>query len=114
MKLIKITNIRHVKDYILDVAFDDSCVKQFDFQQLVKFEGIAEPLKNVEYFKTVKILNDGRSFGWENNYDCCADWARYFATDLNNEWNEFDESVPLKQRMKIAEKKMLQLYPETV
>lgn len=106
MKLINIIKIIHLKDYILEVTFDDNCVKQFDFKHLINFKGITEILKDIEYFKTVKILNDCRSFGWDNNYDCCADWARYYAKDLNDEWKDFDESIDLKQRIKIAQQKM--------
>jgi len=106
MKLIKIIKIEHSKDYIIEITFDDNCVKKFDFTQLVNFQGITEVLKNIEYFKTVKILNDGRSFGWDNNYDCCADWARYYAKDINDEWKDFDDSTELKQRIKIAQQKM--------
>lgn len=105
MKLIKITKIRHINDFILELTFDDDCTKQFDFKQLIDFKGLAEPLKNVGYFKTAKILDEGRAFGWDNNYDCCADWARYFAKDLNDEWKDYDENVDLKQRMKIAKQK---------
>jgi len=106
MKLIKIIKISHIKNYVLELTFDDNCVKQFDFKQLINFEGISEGLTNIEYFKTVEILNDGRAFGWDNNYDCCADWARYYAKDLNDEWKEFDDSIELKQRIIISQQKM--------
>jgi hypothetical protein len=52
------------------------------------------------------ILQDGRAFGWANNYDCCADWARYYAKDTENEWDGFEDSIPLKQRILIAEQKL--------
>ena len=102
MKQILIVNIRHIKDYILELSFDDDCVKQFDFRQLITFKGISEPLKNINYFKTAGIINGGRSFGWDNGYDCCADWIRYFANDLQNEWKDIDDSFGLKQRIKLA------------
>jgi len=50
-------------------------------------------------------LDEGRAFGWDNGYDCCADWARYYAKDKNDEWKDIDENVDLKQRMKIAKQK---------
>jgi len=109
MKAISILQIRHVKDYILELSFDDNCTKQYDFLQLINFKGVAEPLKNVDYFKTVQIICNGRAFGWDNNYDCCADWARYFAKDLHDEWKNFDESVDLKQRIKFVQQEMLQV-----
>jgi hypothetical protein len=105
MKLINIIKIIHLKDYILEITFDDYCSKQFDFEQLIDFKGISKSLQNIEYFKTVKILDEGRAFGWDNGYDCCADWARYYAKDKNDEWKDIDENVDLKQRMKIAKQK---------
>ena len=102
MRQILIINIRHIKDYILEFSFDDECVKQYDFMQLINFKGISEPLKSIDYFKTAEIINGGRAFGWDNGYDCCADWIRYFAKDLQNEWKDFDDSFGLKQRIKLS------------
>ncbi len=106
MKPIKIIKISHIKDYVLELSYDDNCTKQYDFSQLITFKGIAEPLKNVDYFKTVKIISDGRAFGWDNDYDCCSDWARYYAKDLQDEWKDFDDSINLKQRIKISQQKL--------
>ena len=106
MKQILIVNICHIKDYILELSFDDDCVKQYDFEQLISFKGISEPLLNLDYFKTAEIINGGRSFGWDNGYDCCADWIRYFANDLQNEWKDIDDSVGLKQRIKLAKQNL--------
>lgn len=102
MKQIEINRIRHIKDYILELEFSDSCIKQLDFSQLLTFKGIAVQLKDIDYFKNVKIINSGRAFGWENGYDCCSDWARYFATDLQNEWTDYDDNIDLKERIQIA------------
>jgi hypothetical protein len=106
MKQIIILNICHIKDYILEFRFDDDCVKQYDFAQLFTFKGISEPLMDIDYFKTAEIINGGRAFGWDNGYDCCADWIRYFAIDLRNEWKDVDDSFGLKQRIKLAKRNM--------
>ncbi len=108
MNHLKITQIHHLKDHILEISFDDNCIKQYDFSQLIEFKGIAELLQNIDYFKTVKIIDDGRAFGWDNGYDCCADWARYYAKDTENEWKDFDDSIDLKQRMKLSQQRLKQ------
>jgi len=113
MNQIRILKITNIKNYILEIEFSDNCIKQFDFMQIINFNGIAEDLKNLEYFKNVKIIDDGRAFEWQNGYDCCADWARYFAKDLDNEWQDYDDNTDLKQRIKIA-KKNLQLKEKLV
>ncbi|MBX3042816.1 MAG: DUF2442 domain-containing protein [Candidatus Kapabacteria bacterium] len=73
--MIKITNISHIENYLLKVSFDDNTSKILDFEKILEFKGMAQPLKNIDYFKSVKLLRNGRSFGWDNDYDCCADWA---------------------------------------
>lgn len=72
----KIKNISYIESYVLNITFEDDYSKELDFSKLIDFKGIAEQLKNIDYFKKVKILRNGRSFGWDNDYDCCADWAR--------------------------------------
>jgi len=109
MQGIKINKISYIKDYILELEFSDGCIKQFDFLQLINFQGIAEQLKDIEYFKNARIIDNGRAFGWENGYDCCAYWSRYFAKDTQNEWIDFDDSIDLKQRIKITQQKLRQV-----
>ncbi|MEI7505073.1 MAG: DUF2442 domain-containing protein [Paludibacter sp.] len=106
--MIKLLKIQYIKDYVLELLFDDGCIKQFDFSELIIFKGAAEPLKDIDFFKKVKIISDGRAFGWDNNYDCCVDWARYFAKDTQAEWEDFNDSTDLKHRMKIAKRTMQQ------
>ena len=74
--MIRISNIVYQDDYVLKISFDDGYVKELDFENILDFQGLAAILKNKDYFKNVKILRNGRSFGWDNDYDCCADWAR--------------------------------------
>jgi len=106
MKSIQILEVRHIKNHILEIRFDDGCVKQYDFLQILDFRGVAEALKSIDFFKTVQIVENGRSLAWENGYDACADWARYYAQDLTDEWKGIEESVGLKQRMAIAQQKL--------
>ncbi len=73
--MIKITDILHIENYLLKITFDDNTTKILDFEKILEFKGMALPLKNIDYFKSYKILRNGRSFGWDNDYDCCADWA---------------------------------------
>jgi hypothetical protein len=107
--LIKITDIKHIQNYILEIAFDDGCIKRFDFAELFDFKGIQAALQNPENFVRVKVSEDRRRIYWNNEYDCCVDWLRYFAKDADNEWDGFDDTIDLKQRMKIAKQHMLQL-----
>ena len=54
--MIKISKIDYIKEHILKLTFDDEAVKYLDFDKLIEYNGVAEPLKNSEYFMQVKIL----------------------------------------------------------
>jgi len=84
MRTIKLTNIEYISEHKLKLTFDDEAVKYLDFDKLIEYNGVAAPLKEQEYFKQVKIINSGRSFGWDNDYDCCTDWVRYYVGILEN------------------------------
>ncbi len=77
--MIRILNIDYQDDYILEITFDDGYKTELDFEKILDFQGLAESLKNKDYFRTVKVLRNGRSFGWDNDFDCCADWARNYS-----------------------------------
>jgi hypothetical protein len=101
MKAIKITEIKVLSGYILELTFSDNCTKRYDFEQLIEFKGIASALKDKNYFKKVEIINNGRAFAWQNGYDCCADWARYYAADLEGTYKKFPSSATLSQRKEL-------------
>jgi hypothetical protein len=46
MKQFLIFNIRRVKDYMLELSFDDNCVKQYHISHLIKYKGAAEPFQD--------------------------------------------------------------------
>ena len=107
--LVKIIKIRYIYDYLLEITFDDGCVKQFDFAELFEFKGMETDFTDIGYFAEAKVSHDGRRMEWDNGYDCCADWLRYFAEDMDGEWNGIDETIGLKQRVKIAKQRQFEL-----
>jgi hypothetical protein len=102
MEAIKITNVKVISDYIIELTFSDNCIKRYDFEQLIEFKGVASALKDKEYFKKVEIIHNGRAIAWQNGYDCCADWARYYAADLEDTHKKFPQTATLSQRKKLA------------
>ena len=105
--ILKVTDVRHIKDHLLEVKFSDGCIKRFDFDKLNSYEGeMALPLKDVSFFSKVSIVANGGGIGWPNDYDCCVDWLRYFALDETGEWKKYDDSFSLDERIKLTEKKI--------
>jgi len=75
----EIINVQHIRYHILQITFSDGYSNEYDFAKIFQFRGIAETLKNIDYFKKVKISTGGDVLFWEKNgYDVCAENLRYF------------------------------------
>ena len=104
--ILRVTEVKHIRDHIIEVKFSDGCDKQFDFDKLDSYRGeMGQPLKDVSFFSKVSIVANGGGIGWPNEYDCCVDWLRYFALDESGEWKDYNEDFPLEERIKITENK---------
>lgn len=61
--ILKVTNARYVKDYILALTFSTGEVKTFDFSTVYD-EGICTKLKDMTYFRNFTL--DPFSVDWNN------------------------------------------------
>jgi len=103
---IKIASVKHIKDHILEISFNDYTTRRFNFSKIIDYKSdLGAPLKNVGFFKKVKIVAHGGGIGWQNDYDCCADWLRYYALDESREWEKFNNKISLEARIKFLQKK---------
>ena len=75
MKLIKVTEAKYNKDYIISFAFSDGTSGSVDFSDLLKGE-VFEPLKEKETFKNFTL--NPWTIEWENG----ADFAPEFLYEL--------------------------------
>jgi hypothetical protein len=104
--MIKIASANYLKDYKIEVSFSDGATKIFDYAQIFGFKGITEKFRDLFFFKSFKIQDNGFSIGWEENgeiiFDNCPTAMRYYWKDESNEWDGFDDSVGLQERKKIA------------
>jgi hypothetical protein len=68
-------------------------------------------LKDQNFFRTGKIVHGGRSISWEKGdqviCDFCMDAARYFWDDESKEWEGYDDTIDLSERIRIAESKKI-------
>jgi hypothetical protein len=73
-KMLKdIIEVTYIKDYQLELKFEDNQTGIVDLKQIIDFTGIFEPLKNIDYFKTVKINPEWGTIYWENGADLDPD-----------------------------------------
>lgn len=66
----KAIDVKVLKDYELEILFDNNEKKIFDVKPYFKFK-IFKELKDMDKFNTVKI--SGLSIEWENGADICPD-----------------------------------------
>lgn len=66
-----VTNVQNVKEYILEITFDNGCVREIDFMEHLERKGVFLPLFDVEYFKTVHVDTTGTTICRENGADFC-------------------------------------------
>lgn len=70
----KAIDVKVLKDYELEILFDNNEKKIFDVKPYFKFK-IFKELKDMDKFNTVKI--SGLSIEWENGADICPDELYY-------------------------------------
>ena len=68
-----IRNVIHVSEYKLLLSFDDGVERLVDLAEELDGE-IFEPLKNIDYFKEVRVNPDLATIVWENGADMCPDF----------------------------------------
>ena len=76
--MITITKIIPQPDNQLLIYFNDGATKQLDFNRIFQNKKNNMQEQVLQQFSTVKIDEGGHSFSWQNGYDCCAEWARFF------------------------------------
>lgn len=78
MHLVK--NVEYLNEYKLLITFEDNSVKCIDLKNHLDGE-IFNPLKNVDYFKTVKLNSDIDTIVWENGADFSPDFLYEIGTE---------------------------------
>ncbi len=72
--------VKHVDDHVLMLTFEDGSVKLADLAPFLEGE-VFEPLRDISYFKTVRVNPDLDTVVWDNG----ADFAPEFLYDIGVE-----------------------------
>ncbi|MDY7012915.1 MAG: DUF2442 domain-containing protein [Cyanobacteriota bacterium] len=75
-----IIQVNPLEDYKLYLKFEDDREGVIDLSQRVEFDGIFEPLQNLDYFKTVKVNPEWGTIYWDNGADLDPDVLYAIAT----------------------------------
>lgn len=66
--MLRVTDVKPLDDHRLRVSFNDGVVRDVDCSFL--FRGtLGEPLRNPEYFKQVRVDEEGGTVVWPNGLD---------------------------------------------
>jgi len=68
-----VKRVKYLYEFIIELEFNDGQVRYIDLSGIVGGTGIFQPLKNIDYFKTVSIDAVGNSICWDNGADICPD-----------------------------------------
>ena len=68
-----VKNVTYISEYKLSLIFEDDVAKLVDLEPYLDGE-IFEPLKNIDYFKTVHVNPDIDTIVWDNNADLSPDF----------------------------------------
>lgn len=71
MRLVK--NVKYISDYRLILTFEDGITKLVDLEPYLDGE-IFEPLKDVSYFRTVRVDSELDTIVWGNGADVSPDF----------------------------------------
>jgi hypothetical protein len=68
-----VKDVAYVSEYKLLLTFEDGVVKLVDLEPYLDGE-IFEPLKDIGYFKTVRVNPDINTIVWDNDADVSPDF----------------------------------------
>lgn len=70
----RVTAVRHLRDYELELSFTDGTVAGLDFRRRILGRGgVFGPLESVEFFKQVTVDREAGTLVWPNGVDLCPD-----------------------------------------
>ncbi len=70
----RITSVRYVQDYVLELTFADGVVARIDFRRkVVGRGGLFQALEDARYFQQVKVDAEAGTIVWPNELDLDPD-----------------------------------------
>jgi len=72
--LPRVTGVRHLKEYELEIRFSDGTLAELDFRRrIVGRGGVFQSLENVDLFSRVAVDKEAGTLVWPNGIDFCPD-----------------------------------------
>ncbi|NCO75274.1 MAG: DUF2442 domain-containing protein [Cyanobacteria bacterium] len=78
-----IIQVKPLKNYQLYLKFEDNKEGVVDISKIIEFTGIFTPLKELDYFQTVKLNSEWGTIYWDNGADLDPDVLYSVITEQN-------------------------------
>ena len=79
----RITHVRYIQDYWLELTFADGKQARLDFKdRVVDRGGVFTPLEDLDFFKRVRVDPEIGTLVWPNEVDFCPDVLYSEATGI--------------------------------
>lgn len=80
----RITSVRHIADYRLELTFSDRRVAPIDLRdRILGRGGVFQRLEDVEFFRQVRVDPEAGTLVWPNGVDLCPDVLYSLATGVS-------------------------------
>lgn len=89
----RVAQVRHLKDYEVQIHFSDGTVANLDLGRRIRGRGgVFEPLQSVDYFAQVSVDREAGTLVWPNGVDLCPDvlYAEATGKDIAELGNELE------------------------
>jgi hypothetical protein len=74
MMFPRITQVRYIRDYVLELTFADGVRAEMDFRnKIIGRGGVFTPLQNVDFFRLVRVDPEIGTLVWPNDVDLDPD-----------------------------------------
>jgi len=67
--IVDVTGVEVLKGYRLRLEFDDGTAGEVDISELVSFDGVFEPLRDLDLFRKVRVEPEYGTIVWPNGAD---------------------------------------------
>lgn len=68
-----VTGVECLENHRLALTFEDGARREINVAELVPFDGVFAPLRNQDYFRSVRVNSDIGTIVWPNGADFCPD-----------------------------------------
>ncbi len=105
--MIRISSVEYLNEYKLKVLFSDGTRKILDFENWINEGGAYMlPLRDVKYFKKVKMDEFNYTICWPNGADFSPDALYEMGLNISNKKHSSEKTIP-KRRKKNSAKPLL-------